>query len=216
MSGDQLPEPAQCLLGMLRTFVLLFLLTSPLVAQTIQLDKEAVKAPPKSWEEDHRWTQVDDLEGRFRIETPGLLEHKIDTLETAVGEQAFHTYFFKVPEVERAENLIYVLSYVDYPNGALHQDSTELVAELLASTEASAAEALRGEVVYATEREVAGFPGRIWRIDYKDGEATARTLAFVVGARYYELKTFALAGRGLSEASDQFFRSFRLLSAGPG
>ena len=198
---------------MLRLFCLLFFATS-LTAQTARLDKEAVEPPTKSWEDDHRWEQVDDLEGRFRIETPGPLEHKVDTLETAVGEQVFHTYFFKVPELERAENLIYVLSYVDYPTGALHQDSTELVRELLQSTEESAAEALRGEVVYATDREVAGYPGRIWRIDYKDGQAQARTLAFVVGGRYYELKTFALSGRGLSEATDRFFRGFRLLSAG--
>ena len=109
-----------------------------------------------------------------------------------------------------------MLSYVDYPDGALPQDSLELVDELLRSTEAGAVEALRGELVYATEREVAGFPGRIWRIDYKDGEATARTLAFVVGGRYYELKTFALAGRaGLSDASDRYFKSFRLLATGP-
>ena len=198
---------------MLRLICLL-LLTSTLSAQTALLDQEAVKPPTKSFEEDHRWEQIDDLEGRFRIETPGPLEHKIDTLDTAVGEQVFHTYFFKVPDLQRAENLIYVLSYVDYPGGALHQDSTELVSELLRSTEESAAEALRGEVVYATDREVLGYPGRIWRIDYKDGEAQARTLAFVVGGRYYELKTFALSGRGLSEASDRFFRGFRLLSAG--
>ena len=198
---------------MLRLMCLL-LVTTTLTAQTARLDQEAVKPPTKSYEEDHRWEQIDDLEGRFRIETPGPLEHKIDTLATAVGEQVFHTYFFKVPDLQRAENLIYVLSYVDYPSGALHQDSTELVSELLQSTEESAAEALRGEVVYATDREVLGYPGRIWRIDYKDGEAQARTLAFVVEGRYYELKTFALSGRGLSEASDRFFRSFRLLSAG--
>ena len=170
----------------------------------------------KSWEEDQRWQQVDNLEGRFRIETPGAFTYTADTLETAVGQQVYHTYFFKAPVVERAENLIYVLSYVDYPDGALPQDSLELVDELLRSTEAGAVEALRGELVYATERGVAGFPGRIWRIDYKDGEATARTLAFVVGGRYYELKTFALAGRGgLSDASDRFFKSFRLLATGP-
>ena len=167
--------------------------------------------PVKSFEDETRWTEIDDLEGRFRVLSPGPLEHKEDTVTTAVGPQVFHTYFFKVPDLQRAENLIYVLSYVDYPEGALHQDSTELVRELLLSTQESAAEALRGEIIYATEREVEGFPGQLWRIDYKDGEASARTLAFVVGERYYELKTFALTGRGLGEASDKFFRSFKYL-----
>ncbi|PPK86100.1 hypothetical protein CLV84_3017 [Neolewinella xylanilytica] len=187
----------------------ILLLASRLPAQTPMAAQEA--EPVQSYENERRWEQIDDLEGRFRILTPGPLEHKEDTLVTAVGEQVFHTYFFKVPDLERAENLIYVLSYVDYPEGALNQDSTELVAELLSSTEESAAEALRGEVIYATDREVRGHPGRLWRIDYKDGEANARTLAFVIGRRYYELKTFSLAGRGLGDASDKFFRSFEYL-----
>lgn len=194
--------------------LLVFLFGTALMGQTPQLDRTAL--PVKSWEDDHQWLQVDDLEGRFRIETPGTFEHKIDTLQTAVGEQAFHTYFFKVPDLTRAENVIYVLSYVDYPEGALSQDSLELVSEFLESTQEAAAEALRGEVMYGTERTVAEYPGRIWRIDYKDGEASARTLAFVVGRRYYELKTFALTGRGLSEASDKFFRTFRYLGGPAG
>ncbi len=196
--------------------LILFLCGTSLTAQTAQLDRTRVTEPTKSWEEDQRWEQIDDVDGGFRIETPGAFEHKIDTLETAVGDQVFHTYFFKVPELQRAENVIYVLSYVDYPEGSLRQDSTEMVTEFLTSTEEAAAGALRGEVVYSTERPVGDFPGRIWRIDYKDGEASARTLAFVVGRRYYELKTFSLvAGQRLSEASDKFFRSFRYLGGGP-
>lgn len=202
---------------MYKFFFVCLLLSCGLLAQTAQLDRSTVVAPTKSWEADRPWLQADHIEGRFRIETPGELQHAVDTVVTAVGEQLFHTYYFKVPEIERAENLIYVLSYVDYPEGALHQDSTELLTDFLASTEEAAAEALRGEVVYATDRIVENrFPGRIWRIDYKDGEASARTLAFLVGSRYYELKTFALTGsRGLSDASDKFFRSFRYLGASP-
>ncbi|MGB3802160.1 MAG: hypothetical protein WA952_20225 [Lewinella sp.] len=184
-------------------------MVTALPAQTPMAAQEA--EPVQSYENERRWEQIDDLEGRFQILSPGPLEHKEDTLTTALGEQVFHTYFFKVPDLQRAENLIYVLSYVDYPDGALHQDSTDLVAELLQSTEESAAEALRGEVIYASEREVLGNPGRLWRIDYKDGEASARTLAFVIGERYYELKTFSLTGRGLGDASDKFFRSFAYL-----
>ncbi len=193
---------------------LLLIFANPAFAQTPMAAPE--DEPVRSYESDQRWNEIDDLEGRFRILSPGPLVHKEDTLTTAVGEQVFHTYFFKVPDLERAENLIYVLSYVDYPAGALHQDSTDLVNELLLSTEESAAESLRGEVIYSTEREVLGFPGRLWRIDYKDGEANARTLAFVVGARYYELKTFSLSGRGLGDASDKFFRSFEYLGSGQG
>jgi hypothetical protein len=191
---------------MWKLWILVLLISSPLLGQE---DEAAMATLPL--EERVSWQSRDELDGRFSITTPGRLEHRIDTVTTAVGEQFYHTYFFKAPPGEVAENLIYVLSYVDYPAGALPADSTQLIEDFFVATEESAAEALRGEVIYATPREVLGYPGRLWRINYRDGEATARTLAFLIDRRYYELKTFALSGRGLGESTDRFFESFRYL-----
>lgn len=165
----------------------------------------------QTWEENTDWLTTQNIDGRFRVESPGPLREALDTVTTAVGDQVYHTLFFKAPEDGTAENLIYVLSYVDYPEGAL-ADSTDLIDELLKSTQDGAVQALSGELIYTTEREVADHPGRLWRINYKDGQAVARALAFVIGDRYYEMKTFGLAQSGLSDASDRFFKSFRYLT----
>jgi hypothetical protein len=183
---------------------------STLSAQTPQL----VVKLEKSWEQQQRWSELNNLDGRFRVLTPAELLHKVDTVETAVGEQVYHTFFFQVPDKDEAENIIYALSYVDYPAGSLHHDSLELVSEFLVGTEEEAAIAVGGKVIYAADKMISGYPARQWRIDYpsKGGTASARTLAGVAGNRYYELKVFSLQAAGLNKSADRFFDSVRLFA----
>ena len=173
---------------------------------SVQLDK--------SWEQQQNWTDLNELDGRFRLLTPAEMTHKIDTVETDLGLQAYHTFFLQAPNKDEAENIIYAISYVDYPEGSIHHDSLELVSEFLAGTEEEAADAVGGEVIYGADKEISGYPARQWRIDYpsKGGTASARTLAGVAGNRYYELKVFSLRAAGLNKSADRFFDSLRLFS----
>jgi hypothetical protein len=173
-----------------------------------------LKATDQSWEQTQRWQDLNDLDGRFHLLTPAELTHKIDTVETAVGKQAYHTFFLQAPDKDAAENIIYALSYVDYPAGSLHHDSLELVAEFLAGSEEEALGAVGGNVIYSAPKTISGYPARQWRIDYpsKGGTASARTLAGVAGNRYYEIKIFSLQAAGLSKSADRFFDSVRLFS----
>jgi hypothetical protein len=188
------------------------LLTATASAQTPLL---SVKLE-KSWEQRQNWTEFNEIDGRFRLLTPAEMMHKIDTVETDLGRQAYHTFFFQVPDKDEAENIIYAISYVDYPEGSLHHDSLTLVREFLAGTEEEAAAAVGGEVIYGADKQISGFPARLWRIDYpsKGGTASARTLAGVAGNRYYELKVFSLRAAGLNKSADRFFDSVRIFGTG--
>jgi len=166
----------------------------------------------KSWEQQQRWQELNELDGRFRLLAPQELQHAIDTVVTELGEQVFHTFHLQSPDKNTAENIIYALSYVDYPSGSIHHDSLELVSEFLVNTEEEAAVAVGGEVIYAADKSLTGYPARQWRIDYNGGRASARTLAVVAGNRYYELKVFSLTGAGVNKSADRFFDSLRLFS----
>ncbi|MEM9928444.1 MAG: hypothetical protein AAF840_01370 [Bacteroidota bacterium] len=191
-------------------FSLFLLMASLMVAQTPQL----VVKLDKTWEQQQRWQELNEIDGRFRVLAPAELYHKIDTVATDLGEQAYHTFFFQVPDKDEAENIIYALSYVDYPAGSLHHDSLELVQDFLLGTEEEAAKAVGGDVIYGAEKEISGYPARQWRIDYpsKGGTACARTLAGVAGNRYYELKVFSLRAAGLNKSANRFFDSIRLFA----
>ncbi len=186
------------------------ILTSTSFAQTPLLSVPL----DKSWEQQQNWTDLNEVDGRFRLLIPAEMAHKIDTVETDLGRQAYHTFFLQAPDKNKAENIIYAISYVDYPEGSLHHDSLALVSEFLAGTEEEAAEAVGGEIIYGSDKQISGYPARQWRIDYpsKGGTASARTLAGVAGNRYYELKVFSLRAAGLSKSADRFFDSLRLFS----
>jgi hypothetical protein len=199
---------------MQRSF-LVFLLVSSFLSTMAAQTPMLLNTLEQSWEQQARWEERNDIDGRFKLLAPAVLTHKVDTVETSLGQQAYHTFFLQAPDKDEAENIIYAISYVDYPDGSLHHDSLELVSEFLTGTEEEAAIAVGGEVIYSSDKQISGFPARQWRIDYpsKGGTASARTLAGVAGNRYYEVKVFSLQASGLNKSADKFFDSVRLFKS---
>jgi hypothetical protein len=157
------------------------------------------------------WQTHQDYEGRFTVQVPAAFRTKVDTIATAVGPLVYHTYFLQAP-VDTAENELYMLSYVDYPAGTIHHDSTDLLTEFFAETIETARKTVRGEVRFSTEVQLRGYPGRYWRIDYLNGRAGIRTQAFVVRNRYYTIQTISRRETGINRSTDRYFDSFRVFT----
>ncbi len=179
--------------------------------KTIALTLAAVAVLQPALAQRPSWEEFQSYEGRFRVLAPGPMEHKVDSVETPIGKLAYHTFFYQSPEADSAENYFYMLSYCDYPEGALHADSTELLDEFFDATIESAVESVRGELIYSSERDHRNNPGRIWRIDYLNGQAVIKTWAVFADNRYYALQAVTVKGRSLNRAMDRFLDSFRLL-----
>lgn len=154
------------------------------------------------------WETFKSFEGRFSIKLPGEVTERVDSIATPVGKLAYYTFFHQ-PEDEAADNLMYMISYCDYPEGSLQGDSS-LLSEFFSATLDAAISAVRGELRYDAERDYFNTPGRFWRIDYLDGKAAIKTWALVQDDRYYALQAITVKQRSLSPASDRFFDSFRL------
>lgn len=156
-----------------------------------------------------KWEEFRSLEGRFRVLTPGAMRTKTDTMETAIGKLAYHTFFFEDAE-QNTENAVYLLSYCDYPEGSLHHDSIALVAEFLDATVQESAFSVAGDVAWSNDIRSGVYPGKSWRVDYKDKRAVIKTRAYVAGNRYYSVQTVMKRERSLNAASDKFLESFRI------
>lgn len=178
-------------------------------AQTFPLSGSVTEeSSGQSWERSQRWEEIRDIDGRFAILSPAAFRKTVDTIPTQVGELVFHTYFLQSP-TEEADNLIYMLSYVDYPEGSLHHDSTDLVLEFLQASQEEAIATVDGELLFANDETLQGYPGRFWRIDYLDGEASIRTKTYVVGRRYYQVQTVSKTNSGLNDSSGRYLGSLR-------
>lgn len=195
--------------AILLCFCMLCSSTYELSAQALPIVEAEKRDPTQSWEKQQNWEEYHDFDGRFRILLPAKWDHRIDSISTAVGELAYHTFWLQTP-TDTSDNVMYMLSYVDYPEGALHHDSTELVTEFLDASQEEAEKKMRGEVLFSTPKVRNGYPGRYWRIDYLDGQASVRTQVFIAGNRYYAFQTVSKSKRGVNSSTDRFFDSLVL------
>ncbi len=157
-----------------------------------------------------QWEAFKNFDGRFELRVPGEMELKVDTLETAVGELAYHTFYLQSADDHQGV-LLFMLSYCDYPPGGMHSDSLALLPDFFSTTIDASAESVKGEVLYQDSISMGDFPGRFWRTDYLEGAATIKTKAFLVGSRFYTLQAFMKKDYVLTPESDTFLNSFRLL-----
>jgi len=104
-----------------------------------------------------------------------------------------------------------MVSYVDYPSTAVHSDSTELISEFFEVTMDQAAFSIAGEVIYNNPIKVEGYPGYIWRINYKEDTGVIKTKAVLANNRYYSIQAVTVKELALNAAIDRFLDSFQLL-----
>lgn len=156
------------------------------------------------------WEWYTSEPGRFTVLTPGTFTLKSDTIDTEIGQMVYHTYFHQPEKVEEADNFLYMVSYVDYPEGSVHSDSTDLVAELLETSVLSSIESVKGSLYYESDISLNDFPGKIWRVNYGDDQAVIKTKAYIVYNRFYSVQTITYRDKSLNTAADKFLDSFKL------
>ena len=157
-----------------------------------------------------QWETYLSYDGRFSVAVPGILQEKIDSVQTDLGKMAYHTFFLQ-QETETADNHVYMVNYCDYPEGIVFADSSGLVADFFRHTMEAAAESVNGEVLYSSDLELNGYPGKLWRIDYLDGNAVIKTKAYLIENRYYAIQTISGKDKNLNLSTERFFDSFKLL-----
>ncbi|MEM9922114.1 MAG: hypothetical protein AAF990_28680 [Bacteroidota bacterium] len=157
-----------------------------------------------------KWEEFKSYDGRFRIMVPGPLELRTKQIETEIGDIYYHTYMLQSND-DQADNLVYMISYCDYPEGSVHSDSTALLEEFFDTTVETAMSSVNGNLRYSSKVQLKDYPGRIWRIDYNDDQAVIKTKCFLVGSRYYSIQAITVKDRSLNPAMDRFFDSFELL-----
>jgi len=150
-------------------------------------------------------------EGKFSIQFPGEVAEQAKEIETALGSMSYHTFYHNSTE-EEATNFIYLVSYVDYPDGAIHSDSTELIEEFFQATLEESVLNMNGDLRYSDEIKLFDYPGRFWRIDYNEDSMVMKTKAFLVKNRYYSIQVGTLKTLSSNKDMDNFLESFNLLS----
>lgn len=155
------------------------------------------------------WSAFQDLEGRFKILTPGSFEKVVDSVQTELGTIAYHTFFHQSQEAE-TEVMVYMLSFCVYPEGSINSDSTDILSDFFEVTIQAAAESVDGTVIYTDSLEWQGFPARLWRIDYLNEQATIKTMAVLANNRFYTAQVIGPRQKAINPKSRKFLDSLEL------
>lgn len=135
---------------------------------------------------------------------PGTFKKYIDTFPTDIGKLIYHTY----THTDTALN--FQLSYIDYPEGAVHSDSTELLKDFFASTIDASVESVKGEKKYETEINLFEYPGYFWKIYFGENKFIS-TKSFLAGSRLYTLQVFGDRKFDKHVGLVRYFDSFRFV-----
>jgi hypothetical protein len=159
--------------------------------------------------QDWQWQKIDGE--AISVLAPATFKHKEVEMDTDIGQLAQHTYFIQ-DSLSESGNYLYTLSYYDYPEGSFHSDSSELKELLLDMTVEGSIEALNGELLYAGELEIWGFPAKIWRISFQDGKASVKNQMILVGDRVITMQVFTTQKHAKNDQIDQYLKSIKVKS----
>jgi hypothetical protein len=155
-----------------------------------------------------KWTVFKDANARFAVKIPcETMRHNVQPIKTAMGEMAYHSFVCE-PKAADAENKVFIVSYLDYPEGMIHADSVELKKILLEETIGSSVSNIRGELAYSDDISLKGISGKFWRINYNNNRAVMKNKAFIVNNRLYWIQVATTSARSRNLEADKFLESF--------
>ncbi len=156
------------------------------------------------------WHTHTSFEGRFSVLVPGDMVRHLKTVETEMGAIDYHSLLYQCTDRD-ADNVVYMVSFCDYPEDSIHSDSLALLKDFFDATIESAVESVQGSLRYSSDIQLKDYPGRIWRIDYNQGQAIIKTKAYLAGRRFYSVQAITVKEKSLNTAADKFLDSFRLI-----
>ncbi len=138
---------------------------------------------------------------------PGVILQVSDTINTALGLMPFTTYYVQDDEAVSG-NRLYMLTVIDYPEGAFPVDSAARREDFFQNSMLAAAESVGGEIKFSEpiDKPTTGY---IFRIDYGEERPTVvRNHAYLQGNRYYHQQVFSFMDDGGERSRKRFFDNF--------
>lgn len=161
-----------------------------------------------------RWEAFQSVAGKFEVLVPrGEMQERKSKRSTAIGEQEYVQYIHRVRADsvgKKIENYYYIVSYIDYPEGSFHPDSTDLINEFFNTTIEASVASVYGKLAYSGDIQLFTHKGKIWRVTYNLDKAICKSKCFLVGNRFYLVQTFTTQERALNNAADKFLNSFKV------
>lgn len=153
------------------------------------------------------WKRFSPPDEKFSILVPCEMQYGEKSLLTDVGKLTTKTWMCQ--PADDHPNKLYILSFVDYPDGTFHPDSLEIAESLFDITITQNVKDLGGELLYQTDISKENQPGKLYRVSYNKNKSVMKSVIFLSGDRFMALQVYALTPRSLNPEMDIFLDSLK-------
>jgi len=146
---------------------------------------------------------------QFQIIEPGVFTEKFSNIETDIGDMEVFTFYCEPPVED--PNYLYLINYIQYPEGTLHHDSTVMVSSIFTESLDESISGMNGRLLYQVEQSDLEYPTHLSRAEFNEGENIMKSKMVVFENRFYFIQVFTSKEHSLNDKMDHFLDSFKLI-----
>jgi len=152
------------------------------------------------------WVLFED--GNCKILFPKAPDDQTQTTNTAIGPLKMYIHMYEVPDGAADDNFLYGIIETEYPDSLINSNKKELLDKFFRNSIDGAVQNVNGKLLTETKIQLDGFPGREFRIDFKDGLAVITMRAYLAGHIMYFLQTITPTKKDHNKSIGRFMDSF--------
>ena len=157
----------------------------------------------------NEWYQYDSPE--FKVLFPKTPTNTTKKVNTEAGEIQMQVYMYNASKDESDQNLIYSVSSSEYPKEHIQ---SHIKHDNLNSFFRNAIDGMvnnvKGKLISESKIKLENFPGREFKIDFKDGLAIIKVRMYLAGNNVYFLQTITKTEKENNKMIEKFMNSFKL------
>jgi|GEM_PF-716530 len=147
----------------------------------------------------------------FQINFPAKPEESTQQVNTEIGTLSLNLLIYDASNTGTDENLVYGLTYSDYPPEAVNSETSENLNNFFRGSIDGAVQNVQGKLLSERKIQIDQYPGREIKIDYQDGKAIIRMRFYLVESRMYILQTITETAKDNNLFISRFLESFQLI-----
>ena len=144
----------------------------------------------------------------FSVDVPGVMKNGEKKVLTDLGEFRPVSWIYEGKGED--PNHLYLVSYVDYPQGTFHPDSTAMIQEFFQASIDTHVRDLGGDLSYQSESPYNTSAGVMYRATYNQNKHVVKSRILLIGDRFYAIQVYTTSEKSLNSGMNKFLESFRV------
>ena len=156
------------------------------------------------------WINFKSPEGDYSILFPEQPSANHQNIDSDIGELKMNIFMYQANDSNADDNILYGITSTAFPKDYLVDPTEDELKEFFRGSIDGAVNNVQGKLISEKIVTFEGYPGREFKIDYRDGLAFIFMRAYLVENTMYMLQTITVPSKDSNKSIYRFMDSFSL------